>query len=411
MFRDWHIFLAFNRNVRLFLVAFGLMSFGYFGVQGVLLNLYLLRLGFDIQFIGSLIASGQIVWAMAALPAGAIGRRVGLRAALIMGSALSALGIGLLLAIEWLPRAEWIAWLYFAWMLTWIGAAFFTVNSVPYLLHMSTVEERNHAFAAQGAVVALMGFLGSVVAGFLPGVFAIWSGHSLDQPAPYWYPLWLAPLSYLLCVVAWVKAGPAERPEGSDTVETAPVPLGLFVLFGLVVLLQTAGEGAVRAFFNIYLDKTLQMPTAQIGAIFGVGQLLPVFVALVSPKLLGRWGAPLVLSWASMGAALASLVLAAFPHWVPATLGFMGVMSMLAINSPSRGIFSQEIVPPRWRTTTAGITTIGVGLGWAGTAAAGGYLIPRIGFAGLFLTGAMVAFMAAILLWGYIRAHSDWSTT
>src|SRR4029453_16949911 len=103
MFIDWRVLISFNRNIRLCLIAWALIGFGYFGVQGVLLNLYLLRLGFDTRFIGSLIASGQLVWGLAALPAGAIGRRMGLRAALIASAALNALGNVLLLMVERLP--------------------------------------------------------------------------------------------------------------------------------------------------------------------------------------------------------------------------------------------------------------------------------------------------------------------
>src|ERR671932_559453 len=77
------------------------------GNQAVLLNLYLLRLGLGAQFIGLLIASGQLTWAIAALPAGAIGQRLGLRATLILASALAALGMGLLLLVELLPRSLW----------------------------------------------------------------------------------------------------------------------------------------------------------------------------------------------------------------------------------------------------------------------------------------------------------------
>jgi hypothetical protein len=407
MFRDWRVLFTFDRSVRLFLIAWALIAFGYFGVQGVLLNLYLLRLGFVTQFIGSLIASGQLVWALAALPAGVIGRRIGLRAALMAGSAITALGIGLVLIVEALPKNEWAAWLYLAWILHWVGAALLTVNSIPYLLHVSTTEARNHAFAAQGAVIALMGFVGSLVAGFLPGVFAAWFGRSLDQPAAYWVPLWLVPLAHLLCVLAWATARPVTLATSSDTAESAPMPLGLFVFFGWVVFLLTAGEGSVRAFFNVYLDKALQLPTAPIGAIFGVGQLLPVFMALAAPKLLGRWGAPLVVALTGAGAGLASLPLAIFAHWVPASLGFVGLLGMLAINGPSRNIFSQEIVTPRWRTTTSAIATVGQGLGWASTAMAGGYLIPRIGFGGLFWMSALLSFMAAILMWGYIRGRSN----
>ena len=410
MFRDWRVLFTFNRNIRLFLSAWALIAFAYFGIQGVLFNLYLLRLGIDTQFIGSLIAAGQIVWALAALPAGMIGRRFGLRSALIIGSILNMFGNGFLLLLEWLPGSILVAGLYFAWIVAWLGAALLTVNSIPFLLHASTAEERNHAFAAQGAVIALFGFVGSLVAGFLPGIFSTWSGYSLEQPAPYWYPLWLVPLAHLLCILVWVKAQPVNLVKESGPVESAPVPLGLFILLGCIVFLQTAGEGSVRAFFNIYLDKALHMPTAQIGVIFGVGQLLPVFVSLIVPNLLTRWGAPRVLALTSLGAGLVSLPLALFQHWIPATFGFVGLLSMLAINAPSRSIFSQEIVLPHWRTTTSAIATIGIGFGWASTALAGGYLIPRVGFSGLFWIGALLAFVAAILLWGFIRTRSNRST-
>ena len=403
MFHNWRVLLTFNRNIRLFLLAWALIAFAYFGVQGVLLNLYLLRLGFGTQFIGSLIASGQIVWALAALPAGAIGRGFGLRTALIASAILSALGNSLLLIVEWFPREYWPSGLYVAWIIAWLGAALLTVNGIPYLLHASSTEERNHAFAFQGAVIALFGFAGSLAAGFLPGIVAVWSGHSLEESASFWYPLFLVPVMHLICVVVWASAGSVEPTRESASSESTSSPIGIFIFFGLVVFLQTAGEGSVRAFFNIYLDKTLVMPSAHIGLIFGIGQLLPVFMSLITPSLLARWGASRVLGFTSLMAGLVSIPLAVIQHWAAATFGFVGVLSMLAINAPSRSIFSQEIVPPRWRTTTAAIATIGIGLGWASTALAGGYLIPRVGFSGLFWIGAVLAFIAAILVWSYVK--------
>jgi predicted MFS family arabinose efflux permease len=136
-----------------------------------------------------------------------------------------------------------------------------------------------------------------------------------------------------------------------------------------------------------------------------------VFMSLVAPNMLARWGATRVLALTSVGAGLVSLPLALFQHWIPATFGFVGLMSMLAINAPTRSIFSQEIVPPRWRTTTSAIVTVGIGLGWASTALAGGYLIPRVGFSGLFWIGALLAFVAALLLWGYIRTRANQATS
>lgn len=62
-----------DRSAILYVAAFSSVGFGYLGMTNVLGNLYLLGLGFDTAFIGTLTASGQIVWALTALPAGAIG--------------------------------------------------------------------------------------------------------------------------------------------------------------------------------------------------------------------------------------------------------------------------------------------------------------------------------------------------
>ena len=406
MLSDWRILRTLNPSIRRYLVIWALLGFGYFGIQGVLLNLYLIRLGFGAAFIGVLIASGQIIWAAAALPAAAIGQRFGLRAALIAACTLLTLGMVLLLLVEALPAPMWSVWLFGCWSLMWLGAALLTVNSTPYLMQISSLEECNHAFAAQSAVMALTGFVGSVIAGLLPNLFVAWFGGSLDQTAPYRYALWLTPLAYTVCIFLWAGARPARWLGETEAATTSAKPLGLCIFFGLVVFLQTAGEGSVRAFFNVYLDKTLAVPTAQIGTIFGIGQLLAIAAALVVPGLLRRSGTTLTLAASTLGMGLALVLLAAFPHWLPATLGFIGMMAMSSVNGPVRGIFSQEIVHLRWRTTTSAIATIGLALGWASTAAIGGYLVSHGGFSSLFSLSAGLAFIATLLLFGYMVARA-----
>ena len=54
------------------------------------------------------------------------------------------------------------------------------------------------------------------------------------------------------------------------------------------------------------------------------------------------------------------------------------------LHAPARNIFSQEIVAAPWRTTGAAVLTIGMALGWATSAAGGGFLIGTVGFGGLF---------------------------
>ena len=405
MFGNWRILRAFNNSIRRYLIVWALISFSYFGIQGVLLNLYLLRLGFGPAYIGMLTASGQLIWAVAALPAGTIGQRIGLRAALVTGSAFMALGMGALLMVEALPASAWTTLLFGSWGLLWVGVALTTVNSTPYLMHVSTPEERNHAFVAQGAVMGLAAFAGSLAAGVLPQLLVSWLGGSLDQPAPYRYALWIVPLIYAGGAGVWAGVRHVQLQADRATSDTRAKPIGLFLFFGLVVFLQTAGEGAVRTFFNVYLDGDLGVSTAWIGTIFGLSQLLSLTIALIAPQLLGRWGAARILTASIVGIGVTMIPIAIFAHWLPAILGYTSMMIVLAVNGPARNIFSQEIVAPYWRTTTSAISTIGLALGWGGAAAAGGYMSAQAGFRSLFLVSAVLAFASAVLLLGYSYAR------
>src|SRR5437867_1503503 len=77
-----------------------------------------------------------------------------------------------------------------------------------------------------------------------------------------------------------LAAQPAPRVLPSRRATAERVPLGLFVLLGVVVFLFTASDGTLRAFFNVYLDTRLAVAPAQIGVTMGLGQLLPVVAAL-----------------------------------------------------------------------------------------------------------------------------------
>src|SRR5205807_9512854 len=114
----------------------------------------------------------------------------------------------------------------------------------------------------------------------------------------------------------------------------AAPPIGLFLLIGAITFSQSAAEGPVRAFFNVYLDRGLGVAPSQIGLIIGLAQLLPVATAILALNLLTRWGASLTLALASVGTLVAYLPLAAVPVWGAAGLGFMGVMMMASVHAP-----------------------------------------------------------------------------
>jgi MFS family permease len=393
----------FNRSIHLWILAYAIVGFTYFGVQAVLFNLYLLRLGFEPQFIGVLVGSGQVLFALASLPAGVLGQRVGVRGAFIAGLCLIAIAYAMLLLVEAVPRAAWVPWLFVWWAVLWTGAAATNVNSVPYAMSMAG-DEAPRAFALQSTALGLSTVGGNLAGGLLLGVVADLTGSSLADPAPYRIVQWLTPPAFAIAAAAMLAARSAPRyvhTQGST--RGAGPPLGLFVLLGLIVFLFTVSEGTLRAFFNVYLDTRLGVPPSQIGAAMGLGMLLSIGAPLAVPMLVGRFGTAGTLAVVSVVCAAGLLALAAGPFLLVAVLAYMTVMSMAAIHAPTRNVFSQQIVNARWRATTAAIINVGMGLGWASAAAVGGQLLSVFDFRGLFFLVSGLVSVGAVVSWGYVR--------
>jgi len=326
---------------------------------------------------------------------------------LIAGISLAAVGFGLLPLGEFIPRAYHSRWAVASYALAWLGASFYIVNGTPFLMGATRPEERNHAFSVRAALWPLAGFVGSLVGGLLPGLFATRLDTSLDDPAPYRYSLLIASLLVIPSILALLATREAKAEQAQETVDKkGTAPFGLIVLVAFILLLQVAGEGVVRTFFNVYLDASLNMPTARVGVIAAFGQLLSVPAALATPLLMSRWGNGRTFVLGSLGMVLSLLPLALIPHWVVAGLGFMGLLAALSITIPAFSIFSQEAVSPGWRGVMSGTTTTALGLSFSTMALGGGYTITALGYRSVFLMGAGLTAAGALLFWACFLRRS-----
>lgn len=395
------------RDTRLYIWAWGLAAFGYFGIWGVLFNLYLLRLGYGPEMIGLLVGGGQLVWGLSAIPASMIGGRIGNRKGMILGMTLAGITIALLLLAQGISAPFQAVWITIWWISSWIGTSLMLVNSTPYIMEVAPLEERRNVFAIQQACMGLLGFVGSLAAGFLPNLFAGLADAAVDSSTAYWYVLWLTPLSYLCAT--WLLKRTEIRPPVVREVQgsqDAVMPIFIIAFVGVIVFLQTAGEGTIRAFFNVYLDTSLQTPTSRIGLVMGLGQFLPIISSLAAPQVMAYWGVGRTIVVMAALSSLFMLVLAYFANWGAASAGYVGVLFTISISSVARNIFSQELVAPRWRTIMSAAFTIGLALGWASAAGLGGYLITASGYRTLFFVGAMMALCSGMLLWGYLHVQT-----
>lgn len=401
----------FNRNVLLYLLIAGLLGFTIDGgIYSVIFNLYLLRLGHGPEFVGQVNAAGMLVFALGSFPLGILGERWGNRRMLIIGMVLMLTGCTLLPLAEFAPAGWQVTGLFMAYIIINVGMAHFYANGPPYIMRITRAEERTHVFSIQSALWSFAAFAGSLIAGFLPGYFAFALANSLDQPAPYRYPLWLAAI--MLAPALWailqtrvdaIHTAPLTNSETSKTRHATRAIYGLILIMALVRLLQVAGAGVVMTFFNVYMDASLHIATAQIGMVVASGRLLAVLAALVTPLLITRWGTARLAVWASFGVALFLLPLAYVPLWTVAGLGYMGAIALTSIRYPAFLLYIMELTPAGYRSVMSGAGETAAGLSFALMALAGGYLIAMQGYQNLFLLGAAETVVGTLILWGYLR--------
>jgi MFS family permease len=269
---------AFSRDARLLLAPQALASISFIGI-------YLVRLGYDTGFIGWINGVSFLSFALFSLPAGMVGARRGVRWALVVGLLVAGIGLALPPLAEFVPAAWQAHWLVITYILAWLGAALYTINFVPFLVGVTEPETRNHVFAFAAAGLPAGAFLGSLLGGLLPGWFAELLDIAPDSVVVYRHSLLLGALLFLLTTPLPFLTRPLIQEAQNHTEDQAtPVPYGFMALMALVIVLRLASESAGKAFFTVYLDTSLHVPTASIGTIVSVGQLLAIPAALLTPS-------------------------------------------------------------------------------------------------------------------------------
>ncbi|NKB71742.1 MAG: MFS transporter [Candidatus Latescibacteria bacterium] len=389
-----------NRDVRLFMVSVVVSGASYMGLYFLLINLYLLRLGYDLKFIGLFVSIGAFSFAFFSLPAGAVGRRWGSRKPMICGLAVLSLGLAMLGLTALVPVPWRAPWLIFFCALRECGNAFYIVNSNPYLMQVTSPVERDYAFSVRAMLTPLAGFLGALAGGWLPAASALLLGRAGDDPLNFMLPLLLAAGLLVPGLVALVRTrepempGPTEvsRPRGDR-------PMEPFVTIAAISLLFIVAASAGQSFYHVYLDTVLKASTQLIGGIASCGQLLSAAAMLASPALMRRWGHGRMFVLMALGMGLIIVPMALVGHWLVVGLSVMGLVALMSFASTALTVFHQELVPTVWRSAMSGACLMAMGLGWGLVASGGGYFIATWGWSSFFLCGAGATWMGAAIFW------------
>ncbi|WP_213423917.1 MFS transporter [Bhargavaea massiliensis] len=371
-FRDWkRKILAFNRNVRLFILANILIQIGM-GVFAVMYNLYIKALGMPETVNGSIISMTALATAIILIPAGLLSDRFGRKWLLIGGSVLTMLT----LFYRSVETAE--GTLVAAAFVTGLTMAFVQVSGVPFLAENSTASERVHLFSLYFSLVTVAGVIGSlgggVIADVLEKSFGLFEVDSIRWSLLAGAAIFAAGILPLFFLSGGKQADQPQAtsdriPEPPESGEPEEAALGrnvrLIFHLGLANLLIGFGSGLVIPYLNLYFANRFAASNAYIGLILSLGSAMTAVAMMIGPMLVKRIGKVKALIFFQL-ASIPFLFLTAYTMSLGlASLGFLMRQALMNAGNPIQSAISMEIVHDKYKGLANSVNQTVFQIGWA----------------------------------------------
>ncbi|MBI3979126.1 MAG: MFS transporter [Chloroflexi bacterium] len=384
----------FSRNARLYLTYSLLAGLGS-GIWNVMFNLYLLRIGFDVTFIGTFWLVDMLFHGLFAFPAGLIGDKIGRRKTFILATMINILARGALLFTLDPTMLLILA------AIAGAGEGFHAVAGAPFMMENSEPEERPLLFSLDSSFGMLSSFVGALSGGFLPLLWA--GGLGLQQLDPLAARLALVtslPLTFIaLTPLAVMREKAVDLVESFADLFTLRNIVSHGVIVKLVVCSSLIGLafGLSTRFFNVFFAEAHRASDDQVGLVMAIGSLGAAISILLSPAMTRRWGKVRSILFSQASSIPFLLLMAAVPGLSLAATLFIFRGALYGISMPLRNQLSMEFIVSRERATTAGLTHMvfdlggSFGAGFAGLLMVGGNFLPS------FATASAIFLVPAVL--------------
>ena len=211
---------------------------------------------------------------------------------MILSGVICAIAAGMLIALP-VPSI-----LIMMIILFYFGNSLQITSYGPLMARSSTSFERTHLFGTGQASRIATSFFGSLIGGFLPGLFALWLFVPIDSPITFQLTLIVWILACIIGIVPllWLKEPKPFnskldeiQPEGSITTSSEPTgKVSIVVRFFICSLLVGLGAGLIVPLMNVFFWEFYNLPTYMVGTIIGSGQATMATGVLLSPILASR---------------------------------------------------------------------------------------------------------------------------
>ncbi len=393
-----------NRDLALVNAAGFLRSLGV-GLLGVVLGIYLFRLGLSSLAIGLVVATGLAGSALATIAVSFAADRLGRKNSLLCLSLLSTMG-GLALALS--PRLPLLLTMAFISMLNGTG----TDRSAAFALDQAVVPglvpdvKRTWKLAWYNVLLDAGGSLGALAAG-LP----ILLQHHLAVPVLSSYRIVFFGFSGLCLIVAALYSLLSPAVEIADSLPSARMSSRISSDSKRIVAKITAlfsldafgGGFLTDALVAYWFFRRFGIAEHDLGLVFFAVHILNAGSHLGAAWLARRIGLVNTMVFTHLPSSLFLMAVPFAPSLKWAVLLFLCREALVEMDVPTRQSYVAALVKPSERTFASGVTNLARNLFWAVGSGVAGLLMQVLSFSAPLLVGGAAKVAYDLLLYKSFR--------
>ncbi|MFN2184625.1 MAG: MFS transporter [Anaerolineae bacterium] len=392
----WKQLRSFGRNARLYLLSEVIIGLA-FSVYMLIFNLYIVSRGYPRSFLGELQSLPNLISLFGAVPAGVLVDAIGRKRALVLANVLQTLGaLGIVLS----PGPSWLR----LSMITFgVSQSLWMVSSAPFLMENSTEKERNVLFSAHFGLTTLVGFVGTLVGGYLPTFFGGLLSVDVESSAAYATTLGVTVALSAVSLLPVLLIEDGHRPVRTGLRSLLPwrniQNRGLAFRIFLPNITISLGAAILIPYMNLFFKETYPISDKMLGTLFAVSSVITGVATMASPLLAARWGRIRALVFTQL-ASIPFLLLIGFSgnFWVSG-MSFWVRAALMNMGNPLYNAFAMEQFGERERATVSGLMGMSWNIGWTIGPFVSGYMqaSPSIGFPPIFVITCSFYVVAAAL--------------
>ncbi len=413
--RGWGLFspfASFQRNARLLILAVFLDGMAVAFVQ-LFFNFFILARGFSVDFLGLANSMPAIAALALGLPLGRFSDRVGFRASLLLGIAVSYAAFATVL----FTSSPLI--LLAAMVLQGAGSTLFYLSVSPFLMKHSGSSERSLLFSTNIGLQILAGAGGSLIAGQMPAWLRTLLNIVPGSASSYQMVLLLGAIcgSLALLPLLLTKSTPPPATalpsrEPAETAAWKPEEKRLLLRMVTPNFLIGFGAALLIPYLNLFLRQRFSISDSLLGAFFALSAVFTGLATFFSPWLAGRLGSKIRTVMATQAGSLLFLLILGFSPLFPvAGMAFFLRAGLMNMSVPLYSAFCMERTREGKRGIVSSVIQMSWSAGWAIGPFLSGFVQGRWGFPPLFVATSFF-YAAAILAIGkfFFRLEQDHPT-